>query len=47
MLISKLGEWELLTLSLEKEAECLFFGESKRRHIRYCLLARSIVLQGE
>ena len=27
MLISKLGEWELLTLSLEKEAECLFFGD--------------------
>ena len=25
LLISKLGEWELLTLSLEKEAECLFF----------------------
>ena len=27
MLISKLREQELLTLSLEKEAECLFFEE--------------------
>ena len=31
MLISRLGERELLALSLEKEAECLFFMQSSNK----------------